>query len=152
MRPDKFLILAAAAVFAAVSCNKANEGTDPSESVAGTYAGYATAEFQYSPDPMVSEAQTLTITSTGEGTVSVNYVSDTWGEFTVNDAQVTGNGGAFSIEGEGSTLMGMQPGSEQEYPCTFTGTVSEDRADYSFVFNVPAVMGGLKITFLPENE
>lgn len=152
MRPDKFLILAAVAVFAAVSCNKVNEGTDPSESVAGTYAGYATAEFQYSPDPMVSEAQTLTITSTGEGTVSVNYVSDTWGEFTVNDAQVTGNGGAFSIEGEGSTLMGMQPGSEQEYPCTFTGTVSEDKADYSFVFNVPAVMGGLKITFLPENE
>ena len=133
MRFDKFLLMAAVAAFAAVSCDKANNGTDPSESVAGTYSGYSTAEFQYSPDPMVS----------------VSYVSDTWGKFTVNDAKVSESGDDFSIKGEGSTLMGMQPGSEQEYPCTFTGTVSGDKTDFSFVFDVPGVMGGLKISVLP---
>lgn len=149
MRFDKFLLMAAVAAFAAVSCDKANNGTDPSESVAGTYSGYSTAEFQYSPDPMVSDGQTLTITSTGEGLVSVSYVSDTWGKFTVNDAKVSESGDDFSIKGEGSTLMGMQPGSEQEYPCTITGTVSGDKTDFSFVFDVPGVMGGLKISVLP---
>ena len=126
----KFLLVAAVAAFATVSCNKEN-GVNPSESVAGTYTGYSMAEFQYSPEPMVSENQTLTITSTGEETVSVSYKSDTWGTFTVTGAQVTGNGGVFSISG------------------AFTGTVDSDMTDYSFVFDVPAVMGGLKITFLP---
>lgn len=144
----KFLLVAAVAAFTTVSCNKEN-GVNPSESVAGTYTGYSMAEFQYSPEPMVSENQTLTITSTGEGTVSVNYKSDTWGTFTVTGAQVAGDGGVFSISGEGVTLMGMEAGSEQEYPCTFTGTVNSDMTDYSFVFDIPAVMGGLKITFLP---
>lgn len=148
MEFKKFLLVAAVAAFTTVSCNKEN-GVNPSESVAGTYTGYSMAEFQYSPEPMVSENQTLTITSTGEGTVSVNYKSDTWGTFTVTGAQVAGDGGVFSISGEGVTLMGMEAGSEQEYPCTFTGTVNSDMTDYSFVFDIPAVMGGLKITFLP---
>lgn len=147
----RFLLVAAMAVLATVSCNK-DEGADPSESVAGTYSGYSTAEFQYSPDPMVSEGQTLTITSSGEGIVTVSYVSDTWGQFTVSGARVSKDGDSFTIEGEGSTMMGMQPGSEQEYPCTFSGTVNGDKSDFSFVFDVPSVMGGLKITFLPDNE
>ena len=92
----RFLLVAAMAVLATVSCNK-DEGADPSESVAGTYSGYSTAEFQYSPDPMVSEGQTLTITSSGEGIVTVSYVSDTWGQFTVSGARVSKDGDSFTI-------------------------------------------------------
>ena len=148
MRLTRFIPVAVMATLAAMSCNPVEE-IKPATEVTGTYSGWSKAEFQYSPEPMVSENQTLTITSTGEETVSVSYKSDTWGTFTVTGAQVTGNGGVFSISGEGVTLMGMEAGSEQEYACTFTGTVDSDMTDYSFVFDVPAVMGGLKITFLP---
>ena len=64
-----------------------------SETVAGTYTGYSTAEFQYSPTPMLSQNQTLTVTAEDGGTVSVSYTSDTWGTFTISAATVAESDG-----------------------------------------------------------
>ena len=92
MKLIEIISLAAVAVFA-TSCEKTeNQNQEPevnlSETVAGTYTGYSTAEFQYSPTPMLSQNQTLTVTAEDGGTVSVSYTSDTWGTFTISAATV----------------------------------------------------------------
>ena len=46
--------------------------------------------------------------------------------------------------------MGMSADSQSEYDCTLSATVKSTE-DFTFTFDVPAVMGGLKITFLPGN-
>ena len=146
--------LTAAAVLA-MSCEKTENGNkEPevslSEAVAGTYAGYSTAEFQYSPTPMVSQSQTLAVAEEEGGTVSVSYASDTWGAFTLTGVAVTESNGTYSLAGSGKTVMGMSADSQSEYDCTLAAEIS-GTDDFSFVFDVPAVMGGLKITFLPGN-
>ena len=73
MKLIEIISLTAIAVFAA-SCEKTgnqNQNQKPevnlSETVAGTYTGYSTAEFQYSPTPMLSQNQTLTVTAEDGG-------------------------------------------------------------------------------------
>lgn len=156
MKLIEIISLTAVAVFAA-SCEKTgnqNQNQEPevnlSETVAGTYTGYSTAEFQYSPTPMLSQNQTLTVTAEDGGTVSVSYTSDTWGTFTISAATVAESDGTYVLSGDGKTLMGMSADSQSEYDCTLTAEISGED-DFSFVFDVPAVMGGLKITLLPGN-
>ena len=75
MRLTKFIPVAVMAALAAMSCNPVEE-IKPATEVAGTYTGWSKAEFQYSPTPMVSDAQTLTVTAEEGGeTVAVSY---TW--------------------------------------------------------------------------
>lgn len=150
MKLIRLVFLAAAAATLAASCDPEEEKINYSESVAGTYSGYATAEFQYSPTPMVSTDQSLTVTEVTEETVTVNYTSDTWGTFTIEDATVTESNGTYTISGSGKTVMGMSADSQSEYDCTLTATITSD-SDFSFEFDVPAVMGGLVITMLPGN-
>ena len=154
MKLIEIISLTAVAVFAA-SCEKTgNQNQEPevnlSETVAGTYTGYSTAEFQYSPTPMLSQNQTLTVTAEDGGTVSVSYTSDTWGTFTISAATVAESDGTYVLSGDGKTLMGMSADSQSEYDCTLTAEISGED-DFSFVFDVPAVMGGMKITLLPGN-
>ena len=80
----KFLSIIALAAFgivAAAACNKPETETDIAAEVAGTYTGTASASFQYSPDPMVTENETFSITAAGDKLVDVSYESATWGSF-----------------------------------------------------------------------
>lgn len=147
MKLRKLIPVAAMAAFAAAGCNPVEEVRLAAE-VAGTYSGWSKAEFQYSPTPMVSDAQTITVTEVTDETVSVNYTSDTWGTFTLTGVTVTESNGTYTLSGSGTTVMGMSAGSQSEYECTLTATVS-GTSDFSFVFEVPAVMGGLTITVSP---
>ncbi|HIR94525.1 MAG TPA: hypothetical protein IAC05_00605 [Candidatus Coprenecus stercorigallinarum] len=147
MKLRKLIPVAAMAAFAAAGCNPVEEVRLAAE-VAGTYSGWSKAEFQYSPTPMASDAQTITVTEEADATVSVNYTSDTWGTFTLTGVTVTESNGTYTLSGSGTTVMGMSAGSQSEYECTLTATVS-GTSDFSFVFEVPAVMGGLTITVSP---
>ena len=147
MKLRKLIPVAAMAAFAAAGCNPVEEVRLAAE-VAGTYSGWSKAEFQYSPTPMASDAQTITVTEETDETVSVNYTSDTWGTFTLTGVTVTESNGTYTLSGSGTTVMGMSAGSQSEYECTLTATVS-GTSDFSFVFEVPAVMGGLTITVSP---
>ncbi len=154
MKLIEIISLAAVAVFA-TSCEKTeNQNQEPetvlSEAVAGTYTGYSTAEFQYSSTPMVSQNQSLKVTAEEGGTVSVSYTSDTWGTFSLTGVTVTESNGSYSLSGSGKTVMGMSADSQSEYDCTLSATVKSTE-DFTFAFDVPAVMGGLKITLLPGN-
>ena len=149
MKLTGFISMAAIAALSAVSCEQSTQpDVEPAKAVAGTYTGYSTAEFQYSPDPMIADGQSLTVTEETSETVTVSYTSDTWGSFTITGATVAESSGTYTITGSGVTVMGMSADSQSEYECTLTATVNGSD-DFTFVFDVPAVMGGLKITFLP---
>ena len=140
------LVIVAALLF--VACEK-EEGTTVSASkeVAGSYTGYSLAKFQYSPQPMVTDGETVVLQETADGTVSVSYTSSKWGEFSVPAAKASGSDGIYVVMGEGTVVMGMSEDSKKEYQCSLNGTVNKTDGKSGFVFSVPAVMGGLNIEF-----
>ena len=127
--------------------NNGNESINPAVNVAGTYAGYSEAAFQYTDTPLVSADESLTIqTDADNTTATITYTSSSFGEFTISGTEVTYASGTYTLSGEGSTMMGMS-GNVSEYECTLKGTLNEAKNEGAFTFNVPAVMGGMNITF-----
>lgn len=115
--------------------------------VPGTYKGYTKASCAYFPE-MNAADQTMTIVAEADGTYKATYTSDTWGEFTISGITATAeSGNRFALAGEGVTRMGMN-GNIQEYACRFAGTVDAAKENPEFTFTVPAVMGGLTISFI----
>lgn len=146
MKLKNYLALAACLLMVA-ACSDDEKPITPAENISGTYNGYSEAAFQYVTTPMVTDGESLSITANSEGnTATVNYTSGSFGEFTIDNATVSLAAGTYTLEGDGSTLMGMGE-QKSEYPCTLTGTLNEGRTEGSFVFNVPGVMGGMTITF-----
>ena len=128
--------------------NNGNESINPAVNVAGTYAGYSEAAFQYTDTPLVSADESLTIqTDADNTTATITYTSSSFGEFTISGTEVTYASGTYTLSGEGSTMMGMS-GNVSEYECTLKGTLNEAKNEGAFTFNVPAVMGGMNITFI----
>lgn len=121
------------------------EGEIPASLVLpGSYAGWTDASCAYFQG-MTADDQTLTITGKDDD-YSIAYQSDTWGSFTVEEIKATYSDGVFTLSGDGTCKMGMGD-SLKDYPCTFTGRVDVEKSSPSFTFKVPAVMGGLTITF-----
>lgn len=113
----------------------------------GNYTGYVDAVSQYFPTGMKSDNQNLTITLGDNGDYTLIYTSDTWGTFSFDDIEFkTDDKGLFLLSGSGICAMGMN-GSSKDYDCTFTATIDPEKESPEFVFTVPAVMGGLTITF-----
>ena len=150
MKLKNLLAMTAIALLTA-SCsdddNNGNESINPAVNVAGTYAGYSEAAFQYTDTPLVSADESLTIqTDADNTTATITYTSSSFGEFTISGTKVTYASGTYTLSGEGSTMMGMS-GNVSEYECTLKGTLNEAKNEGAFTFNVPAVMGGMNITF-----
>lgn len=151
MKLKNLLAMTAIALLTA-SCsdddNNGNESINPAVNVAGTYAGYSEAAFQYTDTPLVSADESLTIqTDADNTTATITYTSSSFGEFTISGTKVTYASGTYTLSGEGSTMMGMS-GNVSEYECTLKGTLNEAKNEGAFTFNVPAVMGGMNITFI----
>ncbi len=150
MKLKNLLAMTAIALLTA-SCsdddNNENESINPAVNIAGTYAGYSEAAFQYTDTPLVSADESLTIqTDADNTTATITYTSSSFGEFTISGTKVTYASGTYTLSGEGSTMMGMS-GNVSEYECTLKGTLNEAKNEGTFTFNVPAVMGGMNITF-----
>ena len=124
--------------------------------VAGSYAGYTKAVAQYFPNGEYAADQTIKVTANEDGTVNVTYTSDSFGEFTINNATVKSESNAYTLSGEGETVMAMAGKDPKTYDCTLKGTIDAAKAAPSFEISVPAVMGGLTITFakgdVPANK
>lgn len=113
--------------------------------VPGTYTGYTEAKSTYFSG-MMADDQTIVITKNADNTYKVAYTSDTWGDFVIEAATATYEGGKFAVKGSGTTKMGMN-GNIKEYDCTLEGSIDPAKADPTFTFSVPTVMGGLSIVF-----
>ncbi|MBQ7941705.1 MAG: hypothetical protein IJ328_04780 [Muribaculaceae bacterium] len=114
--------------------------------VAGTYSGYSKAVAQYFPDGMYTDDQVIAVESNGDGTYKVDYVSDTWGTFTIAKASLVVENDLYTLTGVGVTKMGMN-GTTNDYECELTAVIDIFKEDPKFTFSVPAVMGGLTIEF-----
>lgn len=141
------------AVLFMVSCDK-DDPTEPenvnfAKEIEGKYDGYTSGAFQYSPTPLITSDESVSITANENGAASIVCTSKTWGDFKFENVKVTPESNGYKIEGAGKTVMGMSADEEKEYDCTVAGTISKDKKDVSILFEVPAVMGGVKITFLP---
>lgn len=145
----KFNFLAIFALLFIVSCS--SDDDDPvvniSEAIQGSYNGYTVAEFKYTEVPMTTADETVVLTANADGTCNVSFTSSQWGTFTVSNSKVTLKDDTYTIMGSGKTVMGMSEEAKKEYACDFEGSVSKDKKTVSFLFDVPSVMGGLKITF-----
>ena len=70
--------------------NNGNESINPAVNIAGTYAGYSEAAFQYTDTPLVSADESLTIqTDADNTTATITYTSSSFGEFTISGTEVT---------------------------------------------------------------
>lgn len=141
------LMIIAALMFAACEKEEGTTTVNAAKEVAGSYSGYSLAKFQYSPQPMVTDGETVMLKENSDGTVSVSYTSSKWGEFTVPAAKASGSDGIYVVTGDGTTVMGMSAETKKEYQCSLNGTVNKKDNKSGFVFSVPAVMGGLNIEF-----
>lgn len=149
MKLKNFLAMMAIAL-CAVACSdddNSNQEVIPAKEVAGTYNGYTKAVAQYFPNGQYANDQTIKVETGSDETVDVSYTSDSFGAFSIKNAAVKVANSAYTITGTGITVMGMDEASKKEYECTFEATIDAAKAEPSFVFKVPSVMGGITITF-----
>ena len=116
--------------------------------LAGTYEGYTDADCKMFQN-RYTDGESVTLTANGNGTVKVVFESATWGNFQVAAATAAKKEGAYTFSGSGKVAMGMGGGPATDYDFTVSGSTNAAKDDYSIVFKVPAVMGGLTVTLLP---
>ena len=116
--------------------------------LAGAYKGYTDADCTMFQN-RYTDGESATLTANGDGSVKVVFESATWGSFQVAAATAAKKDGAYTFSGSGKVAMGMGGGPATDYDFTVNGSTNAAKDDYSIVFKVPAVMGGLTITLLP---
>ena len=116
--------------------------------LAGTYEGYTDADCAMFQNRYTDD-ESVTLTANGDGTLKVVFESATWGNFQVAAATAAKKEGAYTFSGSGKVAMGMGGGPATDYDFTVSGSTNAAKDDYSIVFKVPAVMGGLTVTLLP---
>ncbi|MDO4755563.1 MAG: hypothetical protein Q4A54_04405, partial [Parabacteroides sp.] len=80
-----------------------------------------------------------------DGSAKVTFISESWGEFTIANAQMSANAGVYTLSGNGQTQMGMG-GNISTYDCSYTAVI-HSKENAQMQFKVPAVMGGLTLDF-----
>lgn len=139
----KTILAMSVVALCAAACS--DEETIPAAvDIAGSYEGYTLAGCAYFQNTCTAD-ETVIVTKNADGSARVAFTSDSWGEFTVPNAQISENGGVYTLTGSGQTKMGMG-GNVSSYDCTYSAVIlSRDNAQMQF--KVPAVMGGLTIDF-----
>ncbi len=112
--------------------------------IAGNYEGYTIANCAYMQNLCYAD-ETISVAENTDGSAKITFVSDSWGEFTISNAQMNENNGIYTLSGNGQTEMGMG-GNVSSFDCTFTAIINNP-TDTKMQFNVPGVMGGLTIDF-----
>lgn len=115
--------------------------------MAGTYKGYSDADCAYFQNRYTDD-ESLTMKANGDGTLSMEFESASWGRFSIASVSVLQEGEIYSFAGNGSVSMGMGE-SVSEYGFSMTGSSNGAKDSYSITFSIPSVMGGLSITLLP---
>lgn len=139
----KSVLFLLAATFGLAACSE-KETVSTVADIAGNYEGYVLANCAYFKNNC-SANETLTVAENADGTAKVTFVSDTWGEITIPNAQMGETDGVRTLSGSGEAKMG-HAGSLTSNECTFTAVINSAE-NAKMRFEVPAVMGGLTIDF-----
>lgn len=126
-----------------VSCSK-DERIPTVVDVAGTYEGYTLATCAYFQNSC-TENESIVVSANADGSAKVTFISESWGEFTIANAQMSANAGVYTLSGNGQTQMGMG-GNISTYDCSYTAVI-HSKENAQMQFKVPAVMGGLTLDF-----
>lgn len=143
MRKSTILFLPVLAMMVASCSDEKDDIVDYAAKVKGAYDGYVVASCAYF-DGQISTEQKVTVSTVTVDKVKVDYVSDTWGSISVPAASVSETGGAYVINGTGTSEM-THNGNTKTYECNLSGKIVG--GDAEFTFACPAVMGGLTLTF-----
>ena len=133
-----------ACLFAA--CSEEDRDPDYALEVAGTYVGHTSVAFQYSPTPQEFDDELLTLTASSAGKIGFSYENADWGTYTVRNMEVSLENGNYVFSGQDSLVMGMGE-KQNKYLFTLEGKVNATTQVASFVVQVPAVMGGVTVTY-----
>lgn len=136
-----------------VACSDDDDDDDSSyaltiaDYVAGSYEATASASFVYISYDMVNTGDVVTITKSGDETVSITYTGETWGTGTFYDVSVTASGSSYALSGSGTLTMAGHT-STSDYDATIEATIASS-SDFEIIISVPSVMGGTTITLTP---
>ncbi len=117
--------------------------------IAGTYTGYTSADVMYSSEPIIFEDEKLIVTVAGDGTTSLELVSQGWNT-TVEDAGVVSVSGGWQITGEASCVITSpyhETSTDVTYQGNVTAVISADKSSAEMTLFLPGVMGGTTVTF-----
>lgn len=130
---------------ALVGCGKSepSENTRVAQDAAGVYECYSVADCAYFHNT-VATGDVVTVTATDNAVADIVIESTDWGTATVTGASAVRSGDAVLLTGEGSVEMGMG-GNAKAYDCSLTAEIVGSTG--VFTITVPAVMGGLTLTF-----
>ena len=119
----------------------------PAEDIEGTYSGYTTVIFTYISLPYAYADQTLTLTANDDGTATLSYSNDTWGDYEADDIEVTENSdGSYTLSGTGEAYVSGHSSSSTAYEATIAGTIDSDgNMELSFSMSF---MGTTTVTFI----
>lgn len=138
------LFLVSIVTLCSVACS--NDGKMPTlTDFVGTYEGYTLAGCAYFQNSCMAD-ETVRIAENSDGSANITFVSQSWGEFSIPNAQMSNIDGICTITGSGQTQMGMN-GNISSYNCTYTAII-KNKDDAKMQFKVPEVMGGLIIDFV----
>lgn len=147
-----FFSMLAIALFT-VSCSDSDDEDNTvkvnlSSEIAGSYSGYTSAEFAYSSTPIVTNGETLVITSNTDGTADLTFTSNQWGTTTASSLTVTTTtSGSYAFSGTSTTVLtGYSSSTSSEYEGTISGTLSADKSDMELSLSL-TIMGGTTVTF-----
>lgn len=119
MKLKTILVMAVVALCSAACSDDENQPAVAD--IAGSYAGYTLAGCAYFQNTCTAD-ETVTVTENADGSASVTFVSDSWGDFSIPNAQMSENGDTYTLTGSGQTKMGMG-GNVSSYDCTYTAMI-----------------------------
>lgn len=150
MRTINRILFATLLIFCFTACSSDDKTPSAAELVEGTYTCTGSGTSHITNMNLTNE-QKVIIGKISDSKVKVDYVIDyngmSFGTFTTDNATATidTKTGAALVNGAGNVSMGMGD-KLKDYPCTMSGTISKDKRQVEFIFNIPDVMGGLTIT------
>ena len=140
----KTVLMMSIVALCSVACSD-DENLPTVADVAGNYSGYTLASCAYFSNTCTAD-ETISVTENSDGTAKITFDSDSWGDFSIPNAQMSENGGVYTLSGSGQTQMGMG-GNISSYDCTFTAVIkSKESAEMQF--EIAGVMGGLTLDFI----
>ena len=139
----KTILTLCVVAFCSMACDKKNNDPQPID-FAGNYTGYTLASCSYFQN-MVSADESVVITKNADGSASVSFTSETWGKFTISNAQVSMSDKLCTLTGSGQTQMGMS-GQTASYDCSFSAEI-KSQTEAHMKFTIPTVMGGMTLEF-----
>lgn len=140
----KSILLVSAVALCLAACSD-NKDLPSVADIAGNYSGYTLASCAYFSNTCTAD-EAISISENSDGTAKITFESNSWGSVSILNAQMTENGGIYTLSGTGQAQMGMG-GNVSSYDCSLSAVIhSKDNA--TMQLKVAGVMGGLTIDFI----